>query len=90
MTTVYRTIDYRTKRYRFPLTSFGVLKVIAPVYPVNIDVVYPKLPYTLVCTVNSDEPVRLPSLLVDACEVRIYGPAVTAVYLASTMQELPA
>lgn len=85
-----REIDYLSKKYKFLPTCFGWLKAIAETYPVTIDVIYRSIPYTVTNTIESSDPVRLPTFLVDSCEVRILGTeGVTAVLLASTLEELP-
>jgi hypothetical protein len=90
-TGIYRNQDYRTKRFRFHLTSFGAIKVLARSYPVTVDVVYPDIPATDVCEITSADPQRMKNVgLIDNCEVRVYGGSeVTAIYLAPTMGELP-
>lgn len=86
----YREVDYLSKKFKFAMSCLGCAKVLSTSYPVTLDVIYRKIPFAVALTVPSDEPVRLPTYLVDECEVRIYGDAeVSAVLLASTMQELP-
>ncbi len=100
--TNYRIYDYRSKRFRFPLTSLGVIHLLAQSYPVTLDVVYPKVPatpnlpsstppYIAKFSVSSRNPEILPPVgLVDECEVRIYGSVpITVLYLASVMGEIP-
>ncbi len=85
-----RILNFKTKRNKFPKTSFGVIKVLADLYPVVIDIIYPKIPYTISVSVSSENPQRLPKFLVDSAEIRVYGTSeVTAVFLASTLEELP-
>lgn len=86
----YRSAEYLTKRFKFPKTSLSLVKVIASAYPVELDVVYPKLSKTLTVVVTSKRPKRIKSFLVDCCEVRIRtNSQVSAVFLASSMDELP-
>lgn len=86
----YRTATYLTRRYKFGLSSIGAIKVLALKYPVDIDVVYPKIPFTFTITVNDRKPTRIKSFLVDSCEIRINPLAeVSKVYLASTVEEIP-
>jgi hypothetical protein len=86
-----REINYQSKKFRFSSTCFGVLKIIANSYPVKVDVIYRSIPHTIFKTVVSDAPVRIPPFLVESCELRVFGVAeVTAIFLASTLGELPA
>ena len=93
----YRSVDYRTKKYRFPMSAFGVIKVIASAYPVSIDIIYYLKdrsgniePRAIMVSVETESPVRLPTFIVDTCEVEISGKSeITAVYLATTMEEIP-
>ena len=86
-----REINYLSRKFRFTPSVFGALKVLANSYPVKIDVIYRSIPHTIFKTVTSDAPVRIPPFLVESCEIRIFGsPEVTAVFLASTLGELPA
>lgn len=85
-----REIDYLSKKFTFPHTCFGAIKVLANTYPLNVDVIYRSIPYTVALTVESADPIRLPTFLVDSCEIRILGNSeVSAIFLASTLQELP-
>lgn len=86
----YRTGEYKTKRYKFLPTAFSVVKVIASDYPVRLDIIYPSLPKSISVTVTSSKPKRIYPFLVDTCEVRIFVEGqITAVYLASSIGELP-
>ena len=87
---INRTEDWTSKPFKFRPSAFAVMKVIAAGYPVGIDVVYPNIPLTVTVVAASEDPIRLPAYLTDKCDVRIYGnQEVTAVYLASAMEELP-
>lgn len=87
----YRTGDYLSKRYKFPKTSFKVIKVLAESYPVTITVLYPKLAVLDEVSVASESPQRIPDRgLVDAVDISALATTqITTIYLASTMQEIP-
>jgi hypothetical protein len=86
----YRDTDYLSKKFKFKMGGYGCAKVLATSYPVTLDIIYRKIPFAVGLAVASDEPVRLPTYLVDECEIRIYGSKeVSAVLLASTMEEFP-
>jgi hypothetical protein len=84
-----RTLLYKTKRQRFPLGTFGAIKVLSDTYPVDIDVIFPKIPLALHVDIPDSEPVRLKTYLVDEVEVLVHGLGVSIVYLASTLGEFP-
>ena len=85
-----REINYLTKKFTYSYACLGVVKVLANAYPVKIDIIYRSIPYTIVLSVESADPVRIKSFLTDNCEVRILGsPTVSAIFLASTLEELP-
>lgn len=95
----YLSMSYKTKLYRFPTTSLTVLKVLADEYPVTIKVTFPAvksgattISITQTKSVTSSTPVRLSTYLTDSMEVEISActTQVTAIFLASTMEELPA
>ncbi len=66
------------------------MQVLATKYPVTVDLVFPDIPYTITTEVTSKKPVRVKGFLMEAVEVRVNPlEGVTAVYLASTMEELP-
>lgn len=86
----YRTATYLTKRHEFRPNSIGVVKVLASKYPVSIDVIFPLIPRTISLTVTNEKPIRIKSFLMESCEVRIDPlEEVSAVFLASTMEEIP-
>ncbi len=88
-----RTFNYKSPRKRFKPSNFRCMKVLANTYPVGVDITYPDLDFTDIHTlIESSEPVRTrkPGALVKSCEVRVYGQnEVTAVYLSTTLEELP-
>lgn len=85
-----RYLDYHTKRYKFPYTAFGAIKVVAEGYPFLVDIFYPRVPYTYTTIINSERPQRLPKFLVDTCELRAYSSfEISVFYLASVLGELP-
>lgn len=85
----YRTASYLSKRNVFSKTSFSLIKVLASKYPVTIELVFPDIPIAIPVTVENKKPVRVKSFLMEAVEIRIAPTEeVTAVYLASTMEEL--
>lgn len=85
-----REINYMSKKFIFPYTCFGVIRVLAANYPLKVDVIYRSIPYTVALDVASADPIRLPSMLVDSCELRILGNSeVSAIFLANSMSELP-
>lgn len=87
---IYRSFEYKTKRYRFSKQSLSVIKVIADRYPIDIDIIYPGFPRGQSVRITSGRPQRIRSFLVDSCEIIIRGSAqVSAVFLASSMKELP-
>jgi len=87
---VYRSMEYKTKRYKFRLASLSCIKVIADKYPVEIDVIYPSIKRAQSVSITSSRAQRIKSALVDCCEVVIRGNSqVSAVFLASSMDELP-
>lgn len=88
-TSKVRTLIYTTKRNRMPLGCFGVVKVLSDQYPVDLDIVYPKIPIALHVDIPDSEPVRIRTHLVDEVEVKIHGLGVSMIFLASTMEELP-
>ncbi|MDD5523661.1 MAG: Ig-like domain-containing protein [Smithella sp.] len=85
----YRTASYLSRRHVFKTNSISLVKVLASKYPVTIELVFPDIPLAIPVTVENKNPVRVKSFLMEAVEVRI-APAeeVTAVFLASTMEEL--
>lgn len=86
----YRDATYLSKRYEFNPNSIGVMQVLATKYPVTVDLVFPDIPYTITTEVTSKKPVRVKGFLMEAVEVRVNPlEGVTAIYLASTMEELP-
>lgn len=86
----YRSMEYKTKRYKFKPASLSCIKVIADQYPVEVDVVYPSLKRAQSISVTSSKAQRIKSALVDCCEIVIRGNSqVSAVFLASSMDELP-
>jgi hypothetical protein len=86
----YRDATYLSKRYEHNPNSIGVMQVLATKYPVTVDLVFPDIPYTITSTVTSKKPVRVKGFLMEAVEVRVNPlEGVTAVFLASTMEELP-
>jgi len=86
----YRWMQYKSKRYKTKPWCPGVIKVIAKTYPVLIDIIYPEIPVTIVASVTSENPLRIPPFFVDTVEIRPYGNTeITAIYLASTFEELP-
>lgn len=94
-----RTLDNVSRRETFKPTVFTAIKVLATAYPVTVDVKFPLArdtngiaPQTQTVSVTSSQPQRLASTdqLVDALECRVYGTkGCTAVYVASTIEELP-
>jgi len=85
-----RNAEYTSKRYAFPFTSLSVIKVLADKYPVDVDVVYPAIPMTMTVRVLSAKPQRIKSLLVDSCEIKfLTSSKITAIFLASSMGEIP-
>jgi uncharacterized protein YjdB len=88
--TLYRNAEYKSKRYRFPLTTLSCIKVIASQYPVKIDIIYPSIPITVTVSVTSERPQRIKPYLVDCCEVKFLTDShITAIYLSSRMDEIP-
>ena len=87
----FRSMDYKSKRLRYLPAAFNVIRVLASAYPVSVDVIYPKLGVTKTVTLADDTPGRIASPgLADSCEVRVYTASeVSAVFLASTMEEIP-
>jgi hypothetical protein len=87
---VYRSMEYKSKRYKFKPASLSCIKVIADQYPVEIDVIFPSLKRAQSVSITSSRAQRIKSALVDCCEVVIRGNSqVSAVFLASSMDELP-
>jgi hypothetical protein len=87
---VYRSFEYKTKRYQFRKQSISVIMVVAEHYPVDVDIVYPDIFRTQSVRVTSEKPQRVKSFLVESCEVTIRGNSqVSAIFLASSMGELP-
>ncbi len=88
----FRNFDYKSRRFRFSPSSLGVIKVLSNATNdvVAVDVIYPEIPFTDTLLVISDEVQRLEHMgLVGSCEVRVFGDVdVTAIFLASTMEEL--
>lgn len=69
-----RAFNYLSKRYRFLPTAFNWLKVLASSYPITVDIIYPRLNYTITVHVTGSDPIRVPKYnLVDSCEIRIYN-----------------
>ncbi len=90
--TTLRTMSVTTKRYRFHPTTFRAAKIIATAYPVTVQVTYYNSDggtSIVSLTATSRDAFRHPDMdLTEECDVIIQG-GVTAIYLASTMQELP-
>uniref|UniRef100_A0A6M3ID99 Putative structural protein n=1 Tax=viral metagenome TaxID=1070528 RepID=A0A6M3ID99_9ZZZZ len=88
--TVYGT-NYLSKRYKYNKNFFRKLKVVATEYPVSIDVIYPEYPVTKTYSVESDAAISIYPYLSTECEVRIEDipDGLTAVYLASSIEEFP-
>jgi hypothetical protein len=85
----YRTASYLSRRHVFKTNSISLVKVLASKYPVTIELVFPDIPLAIPVTVENKNPVRVKSFLMEAVEVRIApSEEVTAVFLASTMEEL--
>ena len=89
----FRTISLTSKRYRFPFGTVRLVKIIALTYPVTVTMKFyhsDGTASTITATATTSEPVR-PSAdvgLVDQCEVTVTD-GVTAIFLASTYEELP-
>jgi hypothetical protein len=87
----YRDYSFLTKRYKYRKNAFTCVKILAATYPVNIDIIYPEIPYTIPVVVEGSEPFRIPTILSEAMEVRITGAAkVYTIFLAGAIEELPA
>jgi len=84
-----RTLVYETKRYRVSMGAFSLVKVLAELYPVDVDIIYPKIPRALHVTVVSDKPQRMKAILTDTVEVKIHGKGLSIIFLASAMEEFP-
>ena len=85
----YRDYSFLTKRYKYRKNAFTCVKILAATYPVNIDIIYPEIPYTIPVVVEGSEPFRIPTILSEAMEVRITGAAkVYTIFLAGAIEEL--
>ena len=85
----YRSMDYKTKVYRYQSTVFNSVKVVAAAYPVTISVYYPESATTSTVIVTSNKPVRIPQTRSTMCSIRIQGPETSAVFIASSFAEIP-
>lgn len=91
-----RTMELKTKRYRFDLTSFRAVKIVAVSYPVTVNITYygldgDGLPVTntVTLTATSKLPFVHPDVgLVDECDITITE-GLTAIYLAGDLGEFP-
>ena len=87
----YRAYNYLSKRYKYRKTAFTCGKVLAATYPVNLDIIYPEIPYTISVVVEASDPFRIPTMLSEAMELRITGMGqVYMVFVAGAIEELPA
>jgi hypothetical protein len=87
-----RSMNLVSRRESFKLGAIAAVKVLAPSYPVSVQVAYPELGQTVTASVTSHRPQRVtpPETLVDTADIRVYGAkGATVVYLASTLEELP-
>ena len=88
--TVYRTMDWISRLYRYRTNVFGCSKIMAVSYPVTADIIYPVISAAATINVSSSQPIRLPQYQSESCEIRVYGnKEVSSVHVANTFEELP-
>lgn len=91
-----RTMALKTKRYRFNLTSFRSVKIVAASYPATVNITYygvdaDELPTTntVALTATSGNYFSHPDVgMVDECDITITS-GLTAIYLAGALNEFP-
>jgi hypothetical protein len=90
-TTTLQAYTWVSKRFRFKPSSLKAMRVYGETYPATIDIIFRDIPATITVTAADHKPVRLPKTgIVDSCDVRVYGKGeVSAIYIASTIGELP-
>jgi hypothetical protein len=84
-----RDYSYTSKRHRYSKGSVGVLKVLANAFPVTVEVYYPDLAVTVTKTVADSKSVRIKAHLSESCDVLLSGGEPSAVFLTTTMEEMP-
>ena len=83
---------YTSNRFKFRPTRFGAIKVLSGVYPITVTIAYPNLGSSQTVIITSENPQRLalPATLVDCMEVSVtFANELTAIFIATTMAELP-
>ena len=86
----YRTALYTSKKFEYAKNAFTAIKVLATKYPVQVNVVYPNIPYTVTIIAGDRNPIRLKGILTDALQVSIWPlEEVSGVFIASSMEEIP-
>ena len=90
-TTALRSYNWLSKKFRFPPSRLSCIKVIGAAYPARVDIIARDLPKTVTINATSKAAQRIPKIgMINNCEIRVSGQnQVSAVYIASTMEELP-